>query len=85
VRLLVDLNLERIDGAAFAVAQLARLSGDRTRDLDDDVRSLAADALKAVRAPDAWLRMLTEVAVLEIADEARVLGDTLPAGLQLAT
>ncbi len=85
VRLLIDLKMERIDGAAFAVAQLARLSGDRTRDLDDDVRSLAADALKAVRAPDAWLRMLTEVAVLEIADEARVLGDTLPAGLQLAT
>lgn len=85
VRLLVDLGLERIDGAAFAVAQLARLSGDRTRDLDDEVRSLAADALRAVRAPEAWLRMLTEVAVLEIADEARVLGDTLPAGLQLAT
>jgi hypothetical protein len=85
VRLLVELGLERIDGAAFAVAQLARLSGDRTRDLDDDVRSLAADALKAARAPEAWLRMLTEVVVLEIADEARVLGDTLPAGLQLAT
>jgi molecular chaperone DnaK (HSP70) len=85
VRLLVDLGIQRIDGAPFAVAQLARRSGDRTRDLDDDVRNLAIDALRGAGAPEAWLRMATEVAVLETADEARALGDTLPAGLQLAT
>jgi molecular chaperone DnaK (HSP70) len=84
VRLLVELGIQRIDGAAFAVAQLARRSGDRTRDLDDQVRSLAVEALTAARAPEAWLRMPREVVVLEAGDEARALGDTLPAGLQLA-
>ncbi len=85
VQLLIDLGIGRIDGAAFAVAQLARLSGDRTRDVDDEGRSAALEALTAARAPEPWLRMLTDVVVLGIADEARTLGDTMPAGLQLAT
>jgi hypothetical protein len=82
-RLLIDLGIQRIDGAAFAVAQLARLSGDRTRDLDEEARSAALDALRAAQAPESWLRMISEVVALDVADEARALGDTLPAGLQL--
>jgi molecular chaperone DnaK (HSP70) len=85
LQLLLELGIERIDGAGFAVAQIARLSGDRTRDLDDDVRKRAMDTLRAAGASESWLRMLTEVVVLETADEARVLGDTLPAGLRLAS
>jgi hypothetical protein len=81
--LLLDAGLRRIDGAAFAAAQLARLTGDRTRDLDDDIRARSVDALQSAGAPEAWLRMLTEIAVLETADEARALGDTLPVGLRL--
>ncbi|MGO8701484.1 MAG: Hsp70 family protein [Limisphaerales bacterium] len=80
---LLDAGLERIDSTAFAVAQLARLTGDRSRDLDDDVRAPAAAALQAAGAPEAWLRMLTEVAALETADAALALGDTLPIGLRL--
>ena len=81
--LLLDAGLRRIDGTAFAAAQLARLTGDRTRDLDDDIRLRAVAALKAAGAPETWLRMLSEVAALETADEARALGDTLPIGLRL--
>ncbi|MGA9524623.1 MAG: hypothetical protein WBV82_24410, partial [Myxococcaceae bacterium] len=83
IRLLVELGLERVDGAGFAVAQLARMTGDRTRDVDDEVRRLALDALRAARSPAPWLRMVSEVVALEAADEARALGDTLPAGLTL--
>jgi hypothetical protein len=81
--LLLDAGLERIDSTAFAVAQLARLTGDRSRDLDDDIRARALAALKAAAAPEAWRRMLTEVAALETADAALALGDTLPIGLRL--
>lgn len=84
VRLLVRAGLRRVDGAAFAVAQLARLTGDRTRDLEPEVRAEALSALEAAAAPAAWLRMVREVVALEAADEARALGDTLPAGLMLA-
>ena len=81
--LLLDAGLRRIDGTAFAAAQLARLTGDRTRDLDDEIRAGAVAALRSAGAPETWLRMLSEVAALETADEARALGDTLPLGLRL--
>jgi len=81
--LLLDAGLRRIDGTAFAATQLARLTGDRTRDLDEDIRARTVAALKSAGAPEAWLRMLSEVAALETADEARALGDTLPIGLRL--
>jgi hypothetical protein len=81
--LLLEAGLRRIDGTAFAAAQLARLTGDRTRDLEDEIRARAIAALKSAGAPQAWLRMLSEVAALETTDEARALGDTLPIGLRL--
>jgi hypothetical protein len=81
--LLMDAGLRRMDGTAFAATQLARMTGDRTRDLDDEIRGRAVAALKSAGAPETWLRMLHEVAALETADETRALGDTLPIGLRL--
>ncbi len=81
--MLLAPDLWRMNGAAFAAAQLARLTGDRTRDLDDDLRSRAVAALMSAEAPEAWWRMVTEVTVLESVDEARAIGDSLPIGLRL--
>lgn len=82
--LLLDMDLKKIDGAPFAAAQLARLTGDRTRDIDPALRERTARALVAAKASDTWVRMVQEVVALEAADEARALGDTLPAGLRLS-
>jgi len=82
--LLLELELRKVDGAPFAAAQLARLTGDRTRDLDPALRERTAQALVAAKAAEAWVRMVREVLALEAADEARALGDTLPAGLRLS-
>lgn len=76
--------LKRVDSAGFAVAQLGRLTADRSRDLDDQIRAQAISALSSAAAPEAWLRMLKEVVQLETADAALALGDTLPVGLRLA-
>jgi molecular chaperone DnaK (HSP70) len=81
--LLLELDLKLIDGAPFAAAQLARLTGDRMRDINPELRAKTAQALRAAKAADTWVRMVTEVVALEAADEARALGDTLPAGLRL--
>jgi hypothetical protein len=81
--LLLRRGLGNIDGAAFAAAQLARLSGDRARDVDGGVRARVAEALSAAKAPHTWTRMVQEVVALDAADEARALGDTLPAGLRM--
>jgi molecular chaperone DnaK (HSP70) len=82
VMVLIDSGA-KADGGAFAAAQIARLTGDRLRDLDEGTRGKVLDWLKRGNAPEAWQRLLTEVAVMEASDEARALGDTLPIGLRV--
>ena len=76
-------GLHCVDGSAFAAVQLCRLTGDRSRDVDAEIRAQTIAALKAADAPADWLRTLTEVVELAASDEVRVLGDTLPLGLRL--
>ena len=78
---LLDANDRGAEGALFAVVQVARLSGDRARDLDADIRNRAVVAVRAGLAPASWERLLTEVVVMEAVDQARVFGDSLPPGL----
>jgi hypothetical protein len=80
---LLDTGLAGANDAAFAAVQLCRLTGDRSRDLDDDIRARTLAALKTAEVPEDWLRMLTEPVQLDAHDEARALGDTLPIGLRL--
>jgi molecular chaperone DnaK (HSP70) len=83
LELLLARDLRAVDGAAFAAVQLARLTGDRTRDLDADLRDRTLAALRKANAPERWQRLVSEVVVLEADDQARALGDTLPLGLRL--
>ena len=81
---LLDLDFKQADEAPFAVMQLARLSGDRARDLDEPLRLRAAAALEKAGAPPEWPRSLREVVALGEKDEQRVFGEALPLGLHLA-
>ncbi len=81
--LLLQRGLGTTDGAAFAAVQLARLTGDRTRDVPDELRTKTVDALRAAAVPARWLQLVTEVVTLTAEDESRALGDTLPLGLKL--
>src|SRR5690606_32947390 len=83
LQLLLEHGLGKLDGAPFAAVQLARLTGDRTRDISPELRERLLQALATVRAPEQWRRLVSEVVALEASDEARALGDTLPAGLRL--
>lgn len=80
---LLSLDWRRIEPAAFAAANIARLTGDRSRDLDESLRLQVATRLREARAAPAWSAIVLEVAQLDVADERRVLGDTLPPGLKL--
>lgn len=81
--LLLDKDLRSVDGGAFAAVQLSRLTGDRTRDLEEALRTRTIDALRLAKAPERWLQLVTEAVALEAEDEARALGDTLPVGLKV--
>ena len=80
---LTALDWKRVDGAAFAAAQLARKTGDRARDIDDAHRDAVLARLTAVRAAPAWSAMVREAAVLDEAVERQVYGESLPPGLRL--
>ncbi|MFC0135960.1 molecular chaperone DnaK [Massilia eurypsychrophila] len=80
---ILALDWRRLEPAAFAAAYLARMTGDRARDLPLALRETIAARLRQVAAPAIWIRMVEEVVALDEATERRVLGETLPPGLKL--
>jgi hypothetical protein len=80
---ILALDWRRIEPAGFAAAYLARMTGDRARDLPLALRETIAARLRQIDAPGIWIRMVGEVVALDEATERRVLGETLPPGLKL--
>ncbi|WP_175698037.1 Hsp70 family protein [Burkholderia ambifaria] len=80
---LFALDWKQVEPAAFAAAQIARMTGDRERDLPDDAREAVIKRLSAANASAAWIDMVREAIAFDEADTARVFGETLPAGLKL--
>jgi molecular chaperone DnaK (HSP70) len=72
-----------IPTAAFAAALLARMSGDRERDLDEDSRKRVSERLRTAGASPTWITMVEQITELNEADEKQVFGDSLPPGLRL--
>jgi hypothetical protein len=67
----------------FALAQLARVSGDRARDLDETLRARALARLDELGADEAVRRPVRDYHELEAEQQGQALGDTLPVGLRL--
>ncbi len=80
---ILALDWKKVEPAAFAAAQIARMTGDRSRDLAEPVRETVVRRLEAANAPPAWVDMVREVVTLDNADTGRVFGESLPAGLKL--
>ncbi len=78
---LFEAQSHGIEGSLFAIAQVARFSGDRSRDLDESVRLRALEVLRSANAPSSWQHLLMQVAAMDEVDKARAFGDTLPVGL----
>jgi molecular chaperone DnaK (HSP70) len=69
--------------AIFALAQLARYSGDRARDLPHPLREGVLARLSEFGADESVLRPVREYHELEASQEGQALGDSLPIGLRL--
>jgi molecular chaperone DnaK (HSP70) len=80
---ILTLDWKKVEPAGFAAAHLARMTGDRTRDIDDALRADIVRRLSAVGAPANWSAMVRDVVQLDQADEKRMLGEALPPGLKL--
>ncbi|MGK5010023.1 Hsp70 family protein [Janthinobacterium sp. MDB2-8] len=83
LQVLLALDWKKTEPAAFAAAHLARMTGDRSRDIADDLRATILARLKAVGAPSLWQAMVSEVTQLDEAVTRRMLGEALPPGLKL--
>ncbi len=80
---LLALDWKKIEPAAFAAAHLARMTGDRSRDIGDALRATILPASKAWARPASWVAMVREVVQLDEASTKRMLGEALPPGLKL--
>jgi hypothetical protein len=62
---------------------LARMSGDRARDIDEALRAQVVEKLKLAKASALWLSLVTDVVTLDDGESKRVFGEALPVGLKL--
>ena len=83
VEALLALDWKRLEAAAFAAVQLARVTDDRARDLPLPLREKIMCKLAAIHAPPSWIDLVRERVELDEATERRVLGEALPPGLKL--
>ncbi|MBK7563914.1 MAG: hsp70 family protein [Propionivibrio sp.] len=80
---LLVLDWKKVEPAAFAATQIARLTGDRARDLNEEMRELVQERLTEIKACASWIEQIQTVIELDSADERRAFGESLPAGLRL--
>jgi hypothetical protein len=81
---LLRLKWDNVATAQHAAVQLARVTGDRARDVSERLRVEIAKRLTAMKANEAWIRAMHEAA--DVGEEERVamFGEGLPIGLKLA-
>lgn len=67
----------------FAATLLARMSGDRNRDIEEGMRDKVITKLKMSKAPLSWMVLVGQVKELDEKEEKQLLGEALPPGLKL--
>lgn len=68
--------------AGFAVTQIARLTGDRARDLDEPSRQAAVERLRAEQL-ETFATPLLEIVEMGEDERATAAGESLPVGLRI--
>jgi hypothetical protein len=69
----------------FSATLIARMSGDRARDIHDEMRIRVVEKLKLSKAPLSWIDMVEQVKELSEKDEKQIFGEALPSGLKLVS
>ncbi len=70
--------------ALEALINLARLTGDRVRDLPEEMRRQVAEKARTLGAEEEALRPLFEIVPLKERERTQLFGESLPLGLRLA-
>lgn len=83
LKALLDLDWQKEEGASFAAATLARLTGEAHLDVSSALRSEVLKRLAETEASPHWTEMVQGKVGLGTGDLKRILGDSLPVGLSL--
>ena len=80
---LLTIDWKKNQQAAFATVLMTRMSGDRSRDIDEDWRKKVINKLTTGKAPASWIEMVETVKELDESETKRIFGEGLPPGLKL--
>jgi molecular chaperone DnaK (HSP70) len=82
---LLRLDWSKVPTAPHASVQLARVTGDRARDVSDRLRAEVAKKLGTVSAKPEWIQAVRELVEISDQERAAIMGEGLPIGLRLAS
>ena len=82
---LLRARWEKLATAPHAAVQLARVTGDRARDVSERLRGEVEKKLVLAKAKPEWIRAVRELEEVDEAERVAIMGEGLPIGLRLAT
>ena len=80
---MLTVDWQKTPQAGFAATLIARMSGDRARDIDETMRLQIIAKLKHSKAPSSWIDRVEQVKELDEKEEQQIFGEALPPGLKL--
>jgi len=83
LRQIAEADWKKIPQAGFAATLIARMSGDRARDVEDAARRQVVEKLRFTKAPAAWIDLVETYKELDEKEEQQIFGEALPPGLKL--
>jgi len=83
LRQIAEADWKKIPQAGFAATLIARMSGDRARDVEEEARQQVVEKLRLTKAPAAWIDLVENYKELDEKEEQQIFGEALPPGLKL--
>jgi hypothetical protein len=80
---LINYSWSNPNTAGRIVSQLARKTGDRSRDLDEKVQAVVLDWMEQNDMPEDWKRRVRNIVPLAHQDQDAAFGESLPQGIIL--
>jgi len=80
---LLHVDRLKLESIAFALVQIARYTGDRIRDLDEELRQRVVERLHSLPAGERLAEPVLEVVALGAKEQAQILDESLPVGLRI--
>jgi hypothetical protein len=71
---IMRVDWKKTPQAGFAATLIARMSGDRSRDIDDALCYEIIEQLKAAKAPTSWIAMVETLKELDEKEEKQIFG-----------